>query len=343
MKKVVIALVLFALIIRPVYASYAEELTNEGETYKDIVNISYEGRDYILYGIYQDNQLKLIVLQDTLNNLITDNETIKNVFYQYRLKTIETAEGETIENPKYMSEKDFTSFVDRIQQKYDFTQNKINDLENLFPSFEKSIFNLSFQGAQFSKSIKLFSELQDSTWEAKLLFYRNKFNSANKQLEDLKHLISKLTIDIATSLKIEEGNSALRDVLSLINDAKKEGYDIKNIENDFDSANTLLFEAKDNYMNENYDVVNSEIDSILKTAEKIVKDIQQIKSSKPTPETVQNVPVITTPPATGLMIQNYTGLLSFFAGIAIIAIVIVIFYKRRTSKFIYHYKSRRFF
>ena len=347
MKKLILTLVLIFLVLKPVFGdSYAEELVNENENYNNIANISYEGRSYVLYGIYQNNTLKFIVLQDALNNLITENETIKNIFYQYRLKSIESSQGETIENPKYVSDKDFNSFVIRIKEKYDATQNKVNELEGYIPSFEKAIFNLSFQNAQISKPIKLFSEFQDSIWEAKLLFYRNKFNSADKGLESAKQIIPKLTLDINTSLNINKGVSVLENSLSLINDAKKEGYEIKDIENEFDSANSLIFEAKDDYMNEKYDLVVNKIDSILKTVEKIAKDIQEIRASELKPETVQNVPVTTTQAIqqpTGSFIQNYPTLLTAFAGIAIVAVVVVIFYKRRTSKFVYHYKSRNFF
>lgn len=346
MKKLIIALVFILLISSPVFGSYAEELINEGETLNNIVNISYEGRSYALYGIYQNSTLKLIVLQDVLNNLITENQTIKDVFYQYRLESIESSQGETVENPKYASDKDFNSFVTRIKERYDVAQNKINELEGYIPYFEKSIFNLSFQSAQFSKPIKLFSQFQDSVWEAKLLFYRNKFNSADKGLESAKQLIPKLNIDIETSLRIKEGSSALENALSLINDAKKEGYDIKNIENEFDSANSLIFEVNDDYIKENYDTIDSKIDSILKTTEKIAKDIQDIKTSELKPETVQNIPVTTTPTIqqpTGSVIQNNPTLLTAFVGIAIALVVVVIIYKRRSSKFVYHYKSRRFF
>jgi len=347
MKKLILALILILLVSTPVFgSSYAEELINEGETYNNIANVSYQGRSYVLDGIYQNNTLKLIVLQDTLNNLITGNETIKGVFYQYRLNTIESSQGETIENPKYLSDKDFNSFVTRIKEKYDATQSKVNDLEGYIPYFEESIFNLNFQGAQLSNPIKLFSEFQDSIWEAKLLFYRNEFNSADKGLEDARQLIPKLELDINTSLKIKEGSSALENALSLINDAKKEGYDVKSIESEFDDANSLLFEANDDYINGKYGLVDTKIDSILKTAEKIAKDVQEIRTSGLKPETVKNVSITipqTIQQPTGSFIQNNPILLTAFVGIAITLVVVVIFYKRRTSKFVYHYKPRRFF
>lgn len=346
MKKLILALILILLVLKPVFgSSYAEELINESETYNNIANVSYQGRSYVLDGIYQSNTLELIVLQDTLNNLITDNETIKGVFYQYRLNTIESSQGETIENPKYLSDKDFNSFVTRIKEKYDATQSKVNDLESYIPSFEESIFNLNFQGAQLSNSIKIFSEFQDSIWNAKLLFYRNEFNSADKGLEDTRQLIPKLELDINTSLKIKEGSSALENALSLINNAKKDGYDVKNIEIEFDGANSLLFEANDDYINGKYDLVGTKIDSILNTTEKITKDVQEIRNSQPTPETVQNVSTVpqTVKQPTGSLIQNNPTLLTAFVDIAVALVIVVIFYKRRTSKFVYHYKSRRFF
>ena len=341
MKKLILFVIL-VLLIKPAFAfSYAEELINENETYSLITNISYEGKDYLLHGIYQNNQTKLIILQDSLDNLITSNKTIRNVFYNYRFKILESSENETIENPKIASEKDFNLFFNRIQEKKDFIVNKISDIENITPQYQLLILNLSSQGAYASKSIKLFSELQDMIWQAKMNLFQSKFNSADKTLEDAKKIAPRITLDVRSSFRVNEGNLALEDALKSISETRKQGYDTKNIEALFDNANSLLTEAKSSYINEDYDNIDSKIASVLETADKISYEIEKLKVINPTQQNIS-----TSNQSTGLMITDYSWI-SYLLGITIIAAVIVIamfmVYKKRTSKFTYHYKSRRFF
>jgi len=339
MKKLVFALVLI-LLIKPAFGfSYAEELINENETYNLITNISYGGKDYFLYGIYQNNQTNLIVLQDSLDNLITSNQTIRDVFYVYRLGILEASENATVENPRVASENDFNLFVSRIQEKKNLVNNKINDIENITPQYQLLILNLSSQGAYASKSIKLFSDLQDMIWQSKMLLFENKFNSADKELEDAKKLAPRITLDVRSSFRVNEGSLALEKSLADISDMRKQGYDTKNIENLFDNANSLLTEAKDSYMNEDYDSIDARIASVLEAADKISYEIEKLKVIKP--QATQNVSTSQQP--TGLMIRDYSWMSYTLGFVAIIAIAIFLVYKKRTSKFIYHYKSGRFF
>ena len=177
MKKLILALLL-VLLIKPSFAfSYANELINENETYGPITNLSYEGKDYVLYGIYQNNQLNLITIQDSFDNLITSNKTIRDVFYAYRYNILEASENETVENPRIVSEKDFNLFYIRTQEKKNYIENKIADIENITPQYQLLILNLSSQGAYASKSISLFSQMQELLWQAKMLLFENKFNN----------------------------------------------------------------------------------------------------------------------------------------------------------------------
>lgn len=338
MKKLILAFILI-LLVKPVLGfSYAEELINENETYSAIANISYEGKNYLLYGIYQDNQTKLIALQDNLDNLITNNDTIRGVFYAYRLKVLEASGNETIENPRIASEKDFNLFFNRFQEKKSLVNNKINDIEIITPQYQSLILNLSSQGAYASKSIKLFSDLQELVWQAKMFLFQNKFNSADGKLEDAKKIAPRITLDVRSSFRVNEGSLALDKALSLISNARKEGYDVKDIENYFDSANSLLTEAKNSYLNEDYDSIDSKIASVLETVDKISYEIEKLKVIKP--QVQQNVPIPEQP--TGLMIRDYSWF-SYILGIAIITVAIFLVYKRRTSKFVYHYKRGKFF
>jgi len=304
MKKLILAFILI-LLVRPVFAfSYAEELVNNNEVYNLITSISYEGKVYLLYGIYQNNQISLIVLQDSLNNLVTDNKTIKDVFYIYRSNILEA------------SEKDFNLFIGRIQEKKNSVNNKINDIENIASQYQSLILNLSSQGAYASKSIKLFSDLQDLIWQAKMLLFQDKFNSADKALEDAKKLAPRITLDIRSSFRVNEGTLALEKVLSEISDARKKGYDTKNIESLFDSANSLLTEAKNSYMNEDYNSIDSKIASVLDATDKISYEIEKLNVINSAQQNVS-----TTQP-TGLMIRDYSWL-SYVIGIMVVVVIIL--------------------
>jgi hypothetical protein len=318
MKKLVLAFILI-LLVRPVLGfSYAEELVNENETYSLITNISYEGKDYLLYGIYQNNQTTLIVLQDSLDNLITSNETIRNVFYNYRFKILEASENETIENPKIASEKDFNLFFNRIQEKKSLINSKISDIEGLTPQYQLLILNLSSQGAYASKSIKFFSELQDMIWQSKMLLFQSKFNSADKELEDAKKLAPRITLDVRSSFRVNEGSLALNKALEEISDVRKQGYNTKSIEELFDNANSLLTKAKDKYINEDYENIDSKITSVLETADKISYEIEKLKVIKP--QVQQNASITQQP--TGLVIRDYSWMSYTLGVVAIVAVVV---------------------
>lgn len=342
MKKLVLALV-FILLIRPVLAfSYAEELINENETSSFLTNISYEGKDYLLYGIYQDNQSKLIILQDSLDNLITSNKTIKDVFYAYRYQILESSESVTIENPRIASERDFNLFYNRIQEKKNYINNKISDVESVTPQYQLLILNLSSQGAYASKSIKLFSDMQQMIWQAKMFLYQNKFNSADKTLEDAKAIAPRITLDVRSSFRVNEGSLALEKALATISDLRKQGYDTKNIEAMFDDANSILTEAKNRYVNEDYDNIDPKIASALEAADKIAYEIEKLKVIK---QAQTNAPLTqpTTQQPTGLLISDYSWAPYTLGIVAIVAIAIFLVYKRKTSKFVYHYRRGKFF
>lgn len=92
-------------------------------------------------------------------------------------------------------------------------------------------------------------------------------------------------------------------------------------------------------MNENYDDIDAKIKTVLETTDKISYEIEKLKVIRP--QVAQNVSAPQQP--TGLMITDYSWF-SFVLGIvAIVAVAVFLVYKRRTSKFTYHYKSRRFF
>lgn len=341
MKKLLVLIVILALLIKPSFAfSYAEELVNANETFTNLGNISYEGKDYLIYGIYLGGQLNLMTIQDSLDNLITSNETIRDVFYEYRYKIMEASENETIGNPRIASEKDFNLFFNRIQEKKILVNNKINDIESVTPQYQYLILNLSSQGAYASKSIELFSNMQDMIWQAKMSLYENKFNSADKTLEDAKSIAPRITLDVRSSFRVNEGTIALNNALNLINDARKQGYDTKNAETMFDDANSVLTEAKNSYMNEDYDNIDSKIASVLDSADKISYEIEKLKVINPIQQNV-SIPSTASQP-TGLMIRDFSWISYALGIVAVVAIAIFLISKKRTSKFSYHYKKRRF-
>ena len=340
MKKLVLALA-FILLLRPVFAfSYAEELSNANETSSLITNMSYEGKDYLLYGLYQNNQTDLIIIQDGLDNLITSNQTVKDVFYAFRYGILESSENATIENPRIASERDFNLFFNRLQEKKNFIVNKVSDIENVTPQYQLLILNLSSQGAYASKSIKLFSDMQQMIWQAKMFLYQSRFNSADKTLEDAKAIAPRITLDVRSSFRVNEGSLALERVLTSISDARKQGYDTKSIEAMFDNANSLLTEAKNSYTNEDYDSIDPKIASVLDAADKISYEIEklnvinQAQANAPTQSIAQQ--------PTGLMITNNSWMPYSLVIIAIVAVAVFLVYKKRTARFSYHYR-RSFF
>jgi len=205
---------------------------------------------------------------------------------------------------------------------------KISETEKITQDYQNLILNLNSQGAYASKSIKLFSDMKDLIWQAKMLLNENDPNNANNLIEEAKSIAPRITMDVRFSLKINKGRLALERILSLVNIARKEGYDTKNVENLFDKANSLLSEANNNYVNEDYDSIDLKIDSLLESTDNISYEIEKLSTIKS--ETQNSVPTIQQP--TGLMIVNYSRLLPYIIGIVIIALVLVILKARRRRK-----------
>jgi len=205
---------------------------------------------------------------------------------------------------------------------------KISETEKITQDYQSLILNLNSQGAYASKSIKLFSDMKDLIWQAKILLNENDPNNANNLIEEAKSIAPRITMDVRFSLKINKGRLALERILSLIGIARKEGYDTKNVENLFDKANSLLSEANNNYVNEDYDSIDLKIDSLLESTDNISYEIEKLSTIKS--ETQNSVPTIQQP--TGLMIVNYSRLLPYIIGIVIIALVLVILKARRRRK-----------
>jgi len=130
-------------------------------------------------------------------------------------------------------------------------------------------------------------------------------------------------------------------VLTLILDAKRQGLDVKDIENEFDNANSLLFVAKEDYQNENYNSIDLKVNSILYTADKIIQDISKINTTAQIQQNVSSNP-LPQPSPIGLVIKDYSWV-SIVLGIVIISVIVFVIYKRRTSRFVYHYKHSKLF
>jgi cytolysin (calcineurin-like family phosphatase) len=173
-------------------------------------------------------------------------------------------------------------------------------------------------------------------WQSKMLLFQSKFNSADKMIEDAKKLALQITLDVRFSFRVNEGSIALEKVLASINDAGKQGYNITKIENEFDSANSLLTEAKNDYINGNYDGIDSNIDSVLKTSDNISQEIENLKAINH--QASENVSTLE---PTGLVIKDYSWI-SYIVGIAIIMVAVFLVFRRKSSKFSYHYKRRLF-
>jgi len=204
----------------------------------------------------------------------------------------------------------------------------ISDAEKVTQEYQDLILNLNSQGAYASKSINLLSHMKDLVWQAKMFLNENNPNDANKKLDEARSIAPKITMDIRFSLKINKGRLALERILSLISIARKEGYDTKNVENLFDSANSLLSEANNNYVNENYDKIDAKIDSLLESVDNIYYEIEKLKIIEPGVQS--SIPATQQP--TGFMIINYSKLSPYIIGIVVIAIALAILKVRRRRK-----------
>ena len=116
---------------------------------------------------------------------------------------------------------------------------KISETEKITQDYQNLILNLNSQGAYASKSIKLFSDMKDLIWQAKILLNENDPNNANNLIEEAKSIAPRITMDVRFSLKINKGRLALERILSLISIARKEGYSVKVFEEYYDKANSF--------------------------------------------------------------------------------------------------------
>jgi hypothetical protein len=174
-------------------------------------------------------------------------------------------------------------------------------MNNLTSEYQSLVLNLNSQGAYASKSIELLSEMKDLIWQSKILLEEGNLNGADEKLEEAKVIAPKLTLDISFSLKVNKGRLALEEASSIIDNARKEGYDVKALENYYDSANSFFNTAKESYMKEEYDSIDSNIASVLDLTDKISSGIESLKYSslKTGQSTVQ---------PTGFTIANYPWL-----------------------------------
>jgi heme exporter protein D len=201
--------------------------------------------------------------------------------------------------------------------------NKIIDVESTASHYQDLILNLNSQGAYTSRSIKILSEMRDLIWQAKMLITGSNFYLADQKIEEAKSIAPKITMDIRFSLKINKGRLALEEAFSLISKARKEGYDVKAIEDYYYDASSLFNEAKENYANEEYDYVDSKIDSILETNEKISSEIEKLNDVSIQPASKTSL--------TGFIIADYSWL-SYVIGLIALAIVALIAFKRSRRK-----------
>lgn len=336
MKKLFLAMLLI-LMARPVLGmTYAQEMVNENETYELMGNVSYEGKGYFLYGIYLDNQTNVILIQDNLDNLITDNETIINVFSAYRNQVLRSL-GENVTNPWRDAERVSDMFNARIMEKKDAVLNDISSVENVTPQYQSLILNLTSQGAYASKSIELFSKIQDLLWKAKMLLAQSMFNSADGALVEAKGIGPKITLDVSFSFKVNQGNLALSDSMSSIREARKEGLNVSDFETYYDNAAQAMDRAKEYYNSEDYDSIDPEIEKATGFTNMITSEVDRMMTAKAGPNQTpspENEP-------TGMAIGDFSWTPYALIITVIVAIAIVIF--KRNSSSTYHYKSRRFF
>jgi len=213
---------------------------------------------------------------------------------------------------------------DVTNENYNATITRINNIESITTEYQEIIFNLNSQGALVSKTIKLLSDLKDLIWQSKTLLTENMYDEADAKLEEAFKLLPHVTLDARSSFKVNKGRLALEESLSLIINARKQGYDVKEIEEFYDNANLLYNQAKENYLNEDYDNIDSRIDSVLDITNKISSKIEIMKN----PSNNQNIVNVS---PTGFMISNYSWI-SFPIFITIVAALIILKISKRRKE-----------
>ena len=207
---------------------------------------------------------------------------------------------------------------------YNMISNKISNIENITVEYQNLILNLNSQGALVSKSISLLTNLKDLIWQSKMLLTENMLDNAEAKLEEAIRILPRITLDVRSSFKINRGRLALEESLSLITNARRQGYDVKEIEGLYDDTSSLFNEAKESYTNEDYDNIDFKIDSVLEITNKISNEIESLKVIKS--ETNQNVSL-----PTGFMIINYSWI-SVLSVIVIAAVFIVLKISKRKKE-----------
>jgi len=208
---------------------------------------------------------------------------------------------------------------------YNMIVSRINNIEGITTEYQNIMLNLNSQGALVSKTIKLLSDIKDLIWQSKTLLTENNYNEADARLEEALQLLPHITLDARSSFKVNKGRLALEESLSLIISARKQGYDVKKIEELYDNASILFNQAKESYINEDYDNIDSKIDSVLDIVNKISFEIEIMKN--PTNQNTINVL------PTGFMISNYSWV-SFpvVIGIATALIILKVSKRRKELK-----------
>jgi len=198
---------------------------------------------------------------------------------------------------------------------YNMIVSRINNIEGITTEYQNIMLNLNSQGALVSKTIKLLSDIKDLIWQSKTLLTENNYNEADARLEEALQLLPHITLDARSSFKVNKGRLALEESLSLIINARKQGYDVKKIEELYDNASILFNQAKESYINEDYDNIDSKIDSVLDIVNKISFEIEIMKNPSSNQNTINLLP-------TGFMISNYSWV--FFPVVITIAAALII-------------------
>jgi hypothetical protein len=159
-----------------------------------------------------------------------------------------------------------------------YVNDKISEVESMANQYQTLVLNLNSQGAYASKSIKLLSDMKDLLWQAKLSLAQGMLNDADKALEDAKSIAPRITLDVAFSIKINRGRLALEEALSLIDRARRDGYEVAGLQSQYDRASLLFKEAKSSYESESYDEVEPKIVEILDTVEAISQQFDTLKT-----------------------------------------------------------------
>jgi ABC-type antimicrobial peptide transport system permease subunit len=154
-----------------------------------------------------------------------------------------------------------------------------------------------------------------------MLLNENDPENANRNLEEAKSIAPRITMDVRFSLEINKGRLALERALSLTSIARKEGYEVKAIEDYYDKANSLFNEAKELYKNEEYDKIDSKIESVLELTDKISNKVEELKE-----------PIQTSETPTGFMIINYSWLSYVIGIVAIVLVITLVVIKVRRRK-----------